>query len=140
MPDGPLSIDNLKQEIVASGLLSADELQATESSFTSAPESAEDFARRLVDAGTLTLFQASSCLKRKGSDLGIGPYVILESIGSGGMGQVYRARHGDTDEIVALKVLPPKQLGSRSAVKRFEREIGIARRTGASPRGPGARW
>lgn len=52
----------------------------------------------------------------------LGSYEILGELGSGGMGQVYRARDGRLDRDVALKVLPPHLAGSADALARFERE------------------
>lgn len=52
----------------------------------------------------------------------LGPYEILEPLGAGGMGEVYRARDVRLDRIVAIKILP-KQFSSDAAHKlRFERE------------------
>lgn len=53
----------------------------------------------------------------------IGPYLIDTQIGSGGMGTVYRARHIDTGELVALKVLPPALARQEGFVQRFQREV-----------------
>jgi Tol biopolymer transport system component len=51
----------------------------------------------------------------------LGPYEILGPLGSGGMGEVYRARDTRLDRVVAVKVLPADARSS-NALERFERE------------------
>jgi serine/threonine protein kinase/Flp pilus assembly protein TadD len=51
-----------------------------------------------------------------------GHYTILEKIGAGGMGHVYRARDLRLERDVAVKVLPPGSLPDASARKRFRQE------------------
>ncbi len=55
-------------------------------------------------------------------------YEVLECIGSGGMGTVYRARHRLMDRPVALKVIHPRLVGRPEAVGHFRREIRAAAR------------
>jgi serine/threonine-protein kinase len=52
----------------------------------------------------------------------LGPYQITEPIGSGGMGEVYRARDVRLGRQVAVKVLPDRLAGDPQALIRFERE------------------
>jgi serine/threonine protein kinase/Tfp pilus assembly protein PilF len=52
----------------------------------------------------------------------IGHYQVIEEIGAGGMGVVYRARDQRLNRDVALKVLPPGKLGNEAARKRFRME------------------
>jgi serine/threonine-protein kinase len=55
-------------------------------------------------------------------------YEILGLLGAGGMGNVYKARDLELDEIVALKVLRPELVGAPGSLERFRREVKLARR------------
>lgn len=55
-------------------------------------------------------------------------YRVLELLGSGGMGAVYRAEHRLMQRSVALKIINPRLVASESAVDRFRREIQAAAR------------
>jgi HAMP domain-containing protein/predicted Ser/Thr protein kinase len=58
-----------------------------------------------------------------------GRYEVLESIGKGGMGVVFRARDRQLDEVVALKVLRDDALSEdESLLGRFKQELKLARR------------
>src|SRR6201993_1629379 len=52
----------------------------------------------------------------------LGHYRILEQIGAGGMGVVYRAHDEQLDRDVAIKVLPAGTLADEAARKRFRKE------------------
>ena len=81
-------------------------------------------AQRLVEEGTLTEFQARRLLKGKKS-LSFGRYALLDHIGQGARGRVFKARHRLMDRVVALKVLLPDNALSETAVSRFFREMKI---------------
>lgn len=53
----------------------------------------------------------------------LGQYELLEELGRGGMGIVYRARHLRLERIVALKILHGSRLDSVGAVERFQHEM-----------------
>ncbi len=60
------------------------------------------------------------------SNVQIGSYRILERIGAGGMGAVYRAVHVELDREVAIKLMPPHMNSNPIMVARFKREARAA--------------
>src|SRR5205814_329033 len=84
------------------------------------------FARQLVQRGWLTPFQAQEVLHGRTKELTLGPYRLLDRLGEGGMGQVFKARHEPMDRIVALKVIRKERLEHPDAVRRFQREVKAA--------------
>ncbi len=87
-----------------------------------AARTAEHLPRLLLDAG-LTRFQTRVALAGLASRLVFGPYLLLDKIGEGGMGVVYKARHAKLGRVDAVKVLRTDKIGSRTVAKRFLREI-----------------
>jgi serine/threonine protein kinase len=53
----------------------------------------------------------------------LGPYLLVDKLGEGGMGAVYKARHQKIDKLVALKILPQHVMSRPDALSRFEREV-----------------
>jgi serine/threonine-protein kinase len=80
-------------------------------------------ARELMRRAWLTPFQVEKLAHGKGNELVLGKYVLLERLGEGGMGQVFKARHRVMDRCVAIKIIRPELLHHGSSVRRFHQEI-----------------
>ena len=59
-----------------------------------------------------------------------GRYQVIEELGHGGMGRVYRVPDQELDEEVALKVIKPEIAADKETIKRFSTEIRLSRRIG----------
>ncbi|MEA1950309.1 MAG: serine/threonine-protein kinase [Planctomycetota bacterium] len=82
---------------------------------------AERLAERLVETGQLNPWQSKQLLEGQ-TRFHLGPYRIIDSLGQGGMGQVFHARHTVLGREVAVKVLPRKK-STPEAVAAFSREV-----------------
>jgi serine/threonine protein kinase len=85
-------------------------------------------ARAFVEKNLLTRFQAERLLAGRNTGFLIGQYRILDQLGRGGMGRVFKAEHKAMKRLVALKVLTPKFLQSDRARELFHREAQAAAR------------
>jgi len=88
----------------------------------------------VCDKGYLTEPQAADIrreLVRRGLHPKLGDYELIEKIGAGGMGAVFKARHPRLDTLVAIKVLLPQVAQDETFVQRFEREARLAARVGS---------
>jgi serine/threonine protein kinase len=80
-------------------------------------------ARALVEQGVLTKFQAERLLAGRTSGFLLGQYRILDQLGQGGMGRVFKAVHQTMHRVVALKVLAPQLIETEKAQQLFLREM-----------------
>ncbi len=81
----------------------------------------EQLAGKLVELHLLNPWQAQQLIAGR-TKFNLGPYWITDSLGSGGMGQVFKGEHGLLDRVVAIKVLP-RSKSTPEAIASFTREI-----------------
>jgi len=126
----PVSLDDFVRSLTGSGLLTADEVLASLKAFPGGrrPGSAAELAAELFRQKKLTKYQAQALYHGRTWALVVGNYVILERLGMGGMGQVFKAQHRTMDRMVAIKLLPLETTKSPDALRRFHREAKAAAR------------
>ena len=121
----PVALETFLSQLSSSGIVPEDKLKVVVSKKASFADG-EALARDMIKSRLLTKYQAEQILGGRGKSLTMGKYQILEKIGAGGMGQVYKAFHCSTERIVAIKVILGKGRIGPEVVKRFEREVKAA--------------
>src|SRR5262249_43340552 len=86
-------------------------------------EDVEALGQQLVEREWLTPYQVEQVLQGRARDLVLGTYRVLEPVGEGGMGQVFRAYHQRLNRVVGLKVIRQDGVAQdQEAIQRFQRE------------------
>jgi WD40 repeat protein/serine/threonine protein kinase len=83
-------------------------------------------AKSLLQRGWLTPYQANQLVQGRGADLILGPYILLERLGEGLRGQVFKGRHRIMNRVAGLNVIRKELLADPEAVEQFYREIQAA--------------
>jgi serine/threonine-protein kinase len=78
----------------------------------------EEFAQHFVTLGILTHFQAEALLRKESPDLVVGPYVLLDVLGVGRMGTVYKGRSRADNRHYAVKILPRRDVWNLIRVRK----------------------
>lgn len=94
----------------------------------SAPTPMLQLAHQLVRQSKLTAFQARAACNGDRKLLRCGDYHLLDLIGSGGMGHVFKARHEASEDLFAIKILRDSAQRSPGRLARFHREIEVTSR------------
>src|SRR5439155_18149130 len=108
------------------GLYTAEQVAALAGELAALGGDPQVLMRHLLHRNRITLYQLRKVVHAKAADLFLGPYVISEKLGEGGMGKVYRARHRDTGQEVALKVVRSNLLSNPTVRRRYDREVAAA--------------
>jgi serine/threonine-protein kinase len=123
---------NLEKSILRRGLATAAEVEACKSyrAKLAAKDETKGLLEIMVEAKVLTKNQSLRVLKETIGDtsrkLEIPGYQIIDKLGKGSMGVVYKARQIAVDRIVAVKILLDALAQNKEFIKRFDREAKIA--------------
>jgi serine/threonine protein kinase len=127
-PPGPATIDTVADLVAAlrqHQLLSPPQLADLGSPSLRGFTGPMALGKELLRRAWLTPYQVNQLMQGRVHDLLFGPYLLLERLGEGGAGQVFKARHQKMDRIVALKVIRKELLADTDVVSRFYREIQV---------------
>src|SRR5207248_7669438 len=77
-------------------------------------------------ANVITATSARICITLLQPDTTLGCYRLISQIGSGGMGEVWKAEDTRLGRFVAIKILPPEMTADSEAIARLRREARMA--------------
>jgi len=120
------SAESLIKELRSSGLLTPEQLLVVVRDLDSHRGDFQSLLRLLVNKKRLTVYQLRKVIHGKTSELFLGPYIISDRLGEGGMGKVYRATQVRLGREVALKVVRTSLLNNPLVRKRYNREVETA--------------
>lgn len=115
----PATPDELLRLLTVSQLLTSERLELARSL---PGESPLELARALVNRGWLTRYQAERLLQGSSRGFQIGPYTILELLGTGGMAVLYLVQHRESGERFALKTVSEKHRADPGMLTRLRLE------------------
>ncbi|NQT11924.1 MAG: protein kinase [Planctomycetes bacterium] len=120
-----------ERSALASGLLDQEQLDEARGALrdlpdppaSNAPGFDDQLAAKLVELQHLNLWQSKQLLEGR-TKFNLGPYWMVDFIGRGGMGQVFKAEHSVLRRIVAVKVLP-RSMCTPDSIANFMRETRV---------------
>jgi eukaryotic-like serine/threonine-protein kinase len=125
---GPAKLDEerLAHALVSRGLVTREEVQQCRPA--DGPGGAKALLDRLTEAGLLTAGQARRALEELPLLMNqqIPGYQLLEKLGQGSMGTVFKARQLNLNRLVAIKVLNPRLAANPAFLPRLKREALLA--------------
>lgn len=123
------AVESFWMQLADSGLIAEPKVQVMARQFAEAGVVSDAIAAKtLVQRGLLTRYQADRLLEGRSRGFFFDQYKLLDLLGVGGMGWVYRAQNSQTGQIVALKVLLDQLKHDRGMIARFEQEARAGQR------------
>lgn len=124
-----ISLEQATSSLLRAGLMTDEELESAchKLEQESGVVTADRLLEHLKEDGRLTKYQVHRVNQGRSQELVFGNYVLLNRIGAGGMGDVFKALHKRMQRVVALKVIK-KKMATDEFIIRFRREIQAAAR------------
>ena len=116
------SCDNLLSALRSLQLLSSQQVDEIERELLPHYPDAFDLSEYLVEIDWLTAYQRRRLFEGRWNELALGPYQILDRLGEGGVGEVFKAWDTVQGRFVALKVLRQHLATNPDAVQELQRE------------------
>lgn len=120
------SADSLIQSLRGCGLFTPEQMLALVRELAAVGDDPNALMRHLVSRNRITVYQLRKVVRAKAAELFFGDYVVLDKLGEGGMGKVYKARQTRTGRTVALKIVRSHLLANPLVRMRYEREVQAA--------------
>jgi hypothetical protein len=125
-PGPPAGLEGSSPAAILEGMVEAGLLAPAQAQELNQAEGPPALYEHLLERGWLTAYQVNELAARRWPV--VGPYLLLERLGEGGTGQVFKARHRQLQRVVALKVLREELVGDPEVVARFYREVEVVRK------------
>ncbi|MEZ6062098.1 MAG: serine/threonine-protein kinase [Planctomycetaceae bacterium] len=123
-----LTSKSFRDVLALSRLLSVEDIERLCDEHPDETAQADSFAKLLVRERLVTQWQADKLLQAKHRGFFLGNYKLCSLLARGGMSTIYVAEEVETQQICALKILPPSRAKEASYLPRFLREADLASR------------
>lgn len=123
------AVESFWLQLVDSRLLTAEQVKAVADELEGAGiDTDAAAAKKLVQRGLITRYQADRLLEGRSRGFFFDDYKLMDLLGIGGMGWVYRAQSTKSGKMFALKVLLDQLKRDRGLLARFEQEARAGQR------------
>lgn len=117
------TLDEILTTLRASGLLAPDGFEALARDAAPFGNDLSAALKFIVKRKHVTVYQLKKALNGRAADLFVGRFVVLDKVGEGAMGKVFRARDTRDGRTVALKVVRTALVSNPVIRGRYEREV-----------------